>query len=71
MKSIKDMACCTLTVRLRYNTAAEIDNLAEDLGCSVPATIRKAIEYGMKYHKNDIINEVMEDDSNDLRTLRY
>ena len=58
MKSIKNMACCTLTVRLKYNTAAEIDDLAEELGCSVPAATRKAIEYGIRYHKNDIINEV-------------
>lgn len=66
MKSIKNMACCTLTVRLKYNTAAEIDDLAEELGCSVPAATRKAIEYGMKYHKTDIINEVMEDTNNDF-----
>ena len=66
MKSIKNMKCCTLTVRLRYDTAAEIADLAEDLGCSIPATIRKAIEYGMKYHKNEIINEVMEDKDNDF-----
>lgn len=66
MKSLKNMTCCTLTVRLTYETAAEIDDLAEDLGCSVPAAIRKAIEYGMKYHKNDIINEVMGDNNNDF-----
>lgn len=66
MKSIKSMACYTLTVRLRYDTAAEIDDLAEELGCSIPAATRKAIEYGMKYHKNDIINEVMEDNINDF-----
>lgn len=66
MKSIKKMACCTLTVRLRYDTTAEIDDLAEELGCSVPATIRKAIEYGIRYHKNDIINEIMEDNNNDF-----
>lgn len=66
MKSIKNMACCTLTIRLKYETAAVIDDLAEDLGCSVPATIRKAIEYGIKYHKNDIINEIMENNNNDF-----
>ena len=66
MKSIKKMACCTLTVRLRYDTAAKIDDLAEELGCSVPAAIRKAIEYGIRYHKNDIITEVMEDNNNDF-----
>lgn len=66
MKSIKNMTCCTLTIRLRYDTAAEIDDLAEELGCSVPAATRKAIEYGMKYHKTDIINEVMENNSNDF-----
>lgn len=66
MKSIKKMACCTLTVRLRYDTAAEIDDLAEELGCSVPAATRKAIEYGIKYHKDDIIKEVMEDNKNDF-----
>ena len=66
MKSIKNMACCTLTVRLRCNTAAEIDDLAEDLGCSIPAATRKAIEYGIRYHKNDIINEVMGDNNNDF-----
>lgn len=66
MKSIKKMTCCTLTIRLKYDTAAEIDDLAEDLGCSVPAAIRKAIEYGIRYHKNDIINEIMEDNNNDL-----
>lgn len=66
MKSIKDMACCTMTIRLKYGTAAEIDDLAEELGCSVPAATRKAIEYGIKYHKNDIINEVMEDNNNDF-----
>lgn len=66
MKSIKNMACCTLTVRLKYNTAAEIDDLAEDLGCSVPAATRKAIEYGLKYHKNDIIDEAMEENNNDF-----
>lgn len=66
MKSIRKMACCTLTIRLRYDTASEIDDLAEDLGCSVPAAIRKTIEYGLRYHKNDIINEIMEDDNNDF-----
>lgn len=66
MKRIKSMACCTLTVRLKYDTAAEIDDLAEELGCSVPAAIRKAIEYGMNYHKNDIINEIMESNNNDF-----
>lgn len=66
MKNIRNMSCCTLTVRLKYGTAAEIDDLAEDLGCSVPAAIRKAIEYGMRYHKNDIIKEVMEDNNNDF-----
>lgn len=66
MKKIRNMSCCTLTVRLRYETAAEIDDLAEELGCSVPAAIRKIIEYGMNYHKNDIINEVMESNNNDF-----
>ena len=66
MKSIKNMSCCTLTIRLKYDTAAEIDDLAEELGCSIPAATRKAIEYGMKYHKSDIINEVMEDNNNDF-----
>lgn len=66
MKNIRDMACCTLTVRLKYDTASKIDDLAEELGCSVPAAIRKAIEYGIKYHKDDIINEVMEDNNNDF-----
>ena len=66
MKSIRNMACCTLTVRLKYDTVTEIDDLAEELGCSAPAAIRKAIEYGIKYHKNDIINEVMENNNNDF-----
>lgn len=66
MKSIKNMACCTLTIRLKYNTAAEIDDLAEEMGCSVPAATRKAIEYGIRYHKNDIVKEVMEDSNNDF-----
>jgi hypothetical protein len=46
--------------------SSEIDDLAEELGCSVPAATRKAIEYGIRYHKNDIINEVMEDNNNDF-----
>lgn len=66
MKSIRNMTCCSLTVRLKFDTVAKIDDLAEELGCSVPATIRKAIEYGIRYHKNDIINEVMGDNNNDL-----
>lgn len=66
MKSIKNMSCCTLTVRLKYDTAAEIDDLAEELRCSVPAATRKAIEYGLRYHKNDIIKEIMKDNNNDF-----
>lgn len=61
MKHLKEMTNCIFSVRCSYNQAAQMDDIAEELGVSVPAVARAAIKYGLKYHANEIYKELMKE----------
>ena len=61
MKRLANSYCVDFTVRLAYKKAVEMDNIAEELGCSIPKVARAAIKYGLENHRDEIINEIMEE----------
>ena len=61
MKRLADSYCVDFTVRLAYKAAVEMDDIAEELGCSIPKVARAAIKWGIENHKDEIINEIMEE----------
>nr|CAI9750807.1 hypothetical protein DNLHUEGD_DNLHUEGD_CDS_0009 [Microvirus sp.] len=52
---------CTFSVRCSYNQAAQMDDLAEEIGVSLPTIARVAIKYGLKYHADEIYKELTEE----------
>lgn len=61
MKRLANSYCVDFTVRLAYKTAVAMDDIAEELGCSIPKVARTAIKWGIENHKDEIINEIMEE----------
>lgn len=61
MKRLKEMNNCTFSVRCSYNQAAQMDDIAEEIGVSLPAIARVAIKYGLRYHADEIYKELTEE----------
>jgi hypothetical protein len=59
MKRLKEMNTCIFSIRCSYNQAAQMDDIAEELGVSLPAVARTALKYGLKYHADEICKELM------------
>lgn len=61
MKRLANSYCVDFTVRLAYKTAVLMDDMAEELGCSLPKIARAAIKYGIENHRTEIEAEIMEE----------